>query len=106
TSRDRRFVTFNGVNDRLPNRIRTLLPRIGARHIHFAFVPRPCRPWIAAVDRLRRRGVTTSWDFGWDDRLARDPHLRVLAGAVDYLFLNRAEMLMYGGRRTVRRALD
>jgi sugar/nucleoside kinase (ribokinase family) len=106
TPADRRFITFNGVNDRLPNRIRTVLPRTRARHVHFAFVPRPCRPWIAAVDQLRRRGITTSWDFGWDDRLPRDAHFRTLAAAVDYLFLNRSEMLIYAGRRSARRALD
>src|SRR5262245_63643446 len=43
---DRRFVTFEGANDILPSRIRRVLPRIRARHIHFAFVPRPCSQWI------------------------------------------------------------
>src|SRR6266699_3440046 len=77
TRHDRRFVTFNGMNDRLPGRIRRLLPRIRARHVHLALNPGRCRPWIAALAELRRRGITTSWDFGWNPSLARDPAFAV-----------------------------
>ncbi len=106
TRRDRRFITFEGINRALPARIRSFLPRTPARHVHFAFVPRPCRPWIASIDRLKRRGVTTSWDFGWDDGLARDPDCLSMAGAVDFVFVNRAETLLYARRRSFRAALD
>ncbi len=105
TARDRRFVTFDGVNRRLPRRIRVVLPRVRARHLHFAFVPRPCAPWPATVARLRRRGITTSWDFGWDDRLAKDPALWSLATAVDLLFLNADEARLYARRSTLSSAL-
>ncbi|HEX7136349.1 MAG TPA: carbohydrate kinase family protein, partial [Vicinamibacterales bacterium] len=98
TRADRRFVTFEGINGDLPSRIRGVLPRVRARHVHFAFVPRPCAPWVRVVARLRRRGVTTSWDFGWDDALARDPELWPLAMAVDLLFVNRNEAVLYGRR--------
>jgi len=104
--RDRRFLTFNGVNDSLPDRIRRLLPRVRGRHVHLAFCPRPCRPWIAVIDQLRRRGITSSWDFGWNPRLVRDPQFRALAESVDCLFLNRDEALMYSRRTTLRDALD
>jgi ribokinase len=106
TRRNRRFLTFNGVNDRLPDRIRGLLPRVRARHVHLAFYPRPCRPWIAVIGALRRRGVTSSWDFGWNPRLVRDPEFRTLAASVDYLFLNRDETLMYARRTKLSDALD
>jgi len=106
TRRDRRFITFEGGNRRVPSRIRALLPRTRTRHVHFAFVPRPCAPWIASLHRLRRRGVTTSWDFGWDDGLAHDPEFFSVAFAVDFLFLNRAETLMYARRRSLRAAID
>lgn len=99
TRTDRRFVTFEGVNGSLPPRIRRVLPSIRARHVHFAFVPRPCQQWTAVVARLKRRGVTTSWDFGWDDRLARDPGLWVLATTVDLIFVNRDETMLYARRR-------
>jgi sugar/nucleoside kinase (ribokinase family) len=93
------------MNDRLPGRLRRLLPQVRARHVHFAFPPRPCRPWIAVVESLARRGVTSSWDFGWNPGLARDPHFRALAAAVDYLFLNRDEALLYSRQRQLARAL-
>src|SRR5262245_41095505 len=106
TRRDRRFLTFNGVNEALPDRIRRLLPRVRGRHVHLAFYPRPCRPWIAVVDQLRRRGITSSWDFGWNPRLIHDPQFRTLAESVDCLFLNRDEALMYSRRTTLGDALD
>jgi len=106
TRRDRRFLTFNGVNDRLPARIRDLLPRVRARHVHLAFFPRPCRPWITLLRALRRRGVTSSWDFGWNPPLLRDPEFGTLATSVDYLFLNRDEALLYSARTKLTDALD
>jgi len=106
TRRNRRFLTFDGMNDRLPDRLRRLLPRARARHVHLAFYPRPCRPWLGVVQTLRRRGVTTSWDFGWNPQLVRDPQFRALSGAVDYLFLNRDEALMYARQATLAGALD
>jgi len=106
TRRDRRYVTFNGMNERLCRRIRTIVPRLRARHLHFAFYPRPCRPWIGVVEALRRRGASTSWDFGWNPALARDPHLRPLAAAVDYLFLNRDEAVLYARQSRLVPAID
>jgi ribokinase len=106
TRRDRRFLTFNGVNDRLPARIRDLLPRVRGRHVHLAFFPQPCRPWITLVRALRRRGVTSSWDFGWNPSLVRDPEFGALAASVDYLFLNRDEALLYSARTRLTDALD
>lgn len=106
TRRDRSFVTYNGINDRLPARIRAALPRIRARHVHFAFYPRPCRPWVRVVEDLRTRGTTTSWDFGWNPGLARDPHFRKLATTVDYLLLNRDEALLYARHGELMRAMS
>jgi ribokinase len=106
TRRDRRFVTFNGMNGRLPARIRRVLPRIRARHVHFALHPGRCRPWIAAVAALRHRGTTSSWDFGWNPPLLRDSYFRALTQAIDYLLLNRAEALLYAGCRTPGGAID
>ena len=106
TRRDRRFLTFNGVNDRLPDRIRRVLPHVRARHVHLAFYPKPCRPWIPVIGALRRRGITSSWDFGWNPRLVRDPEFRTLAASVDYLFLNRDEALMYARQASMAGALD
>jgi sugar/nucleoside kinase (ribokinase family) len=105
TRRDRRFVTFEGINRMVPRRARAVVSRMRARHVHFAFVPRPCEPWIGVVNRLRQRGVTTSWDFGWDDGLARDSGLWRLATSVDVLFVNADEARLYARRRRWSSAL-
>lgn len=105
TRRDRSFVTFNGVNDRLPPRIRRALGRVRARHVHLALNPSPCRRWLTVLASLRRRGISTSWDFGWNPDAARDRDFWRLAGALDYVFLNRDEALSYARARTLDAAL-
>jgi len=99
TAADRAFVTFPGVNDRIEPRIVRALRGVSARHVHFALQPARCRRWISAVNALRRRGISTSWDFGWSDRVARDRDLRRLAASVDILFVNAAEARLYRGIR-------
>lgn len=49
--------------------------------------------------------MTTSWDFGWDDRLARDPDLWRLATALDLLFLNEDEARLYARRPRLSTAI-
>jgi len=105
TPRDRAFVTFPGINDVLPDRIRKSMGPVRARHVHFAFRPAPAHPWIDIVDALRRRGTTTSWDFGWNPDLARDSDFDTLARSVDYLFVNRDEAVAYSRTRTIAAAL-
>lgn len=67
TRHDRAFVTFDGANAdleaRLLARFSRRLPR--ARHVHVAMGPRDLQAWAAVLARLRARGVSTSWDFGW-----------------------------------------
>jgi sugar/nucleoside kinase (ribokinase family) len=106
TRTDRSFVTFNGVNDRLPPRIRTALATTRTRHIHFALNPTPCKPWLTALAALRRRRIATSWDFGWNPDAARDNDFWRLAGALDYVFLNRDEALAYARTRSLDAAFD
>ncbi len=105
TARDRRFVTYIGMNERLPERIKAALPRVRARHVHLAFPPRRCGPWVGVVRALRRRGTSTSWDFGWNPGLEQDPMFLRLVFSVDYAFLNRAETLLYARRSTFGEAL-
>jgi sugar/nucleoside kinase (ribokinase family) len=96
TDRNRSFVTFAGVNDRIEPRLMRAVRRVSARHLHFALQPARCRPWIPILLGLRARGITTSWDFGWSEPLARDRGLPRLAASVDYLFLNAQESKLYG----------
>lgn len=105
TKSNRSFVTFNGVNDVLEERLARALPRERARHVHFAFFPRDCRNWTAIVEACRARVISTSWDFGWNEGLLADRAFPRLLRALDYTFLNEQEMLLYGRRRDPRGAL-
>lgn len=99
TARDRSFVTFNGVNDRLEGRLPAALARHRARHVHLAFAPRDCGRWTRITRALRARGTTTSWDFGWNPDLRRARGFAALLGAADFIFVNEAEAALYSGAR-------
>ena len=102
TTRDRSFVTFNGANDRLQGRLPAAIARRRARHVHLAFAPRHCARWTRIVERLRARGVTTSWDFGWNPPLRNEPGFAALLRSADFIFVNEAEAALYA--RTRRRS--
>ena len=106
TRKDRSFVTFNGINDRLEPRFARAVGQERARHIHFAFYPQDCRRWARALAAARRRGISTSWDFGWNEGLLKDAGFPALTGALDYLFLNEIEAPLYARRRSLERAID
>jgi sugar/nucleoside kinase (ribokinase family) len=99
TKTNRSVVTFNGVNDALEARLFKALPRLAAaRHVHFAFHPRDCRAWTTVVLRLRGRGLTSSWDFGWKPSLREDRRFGGLIAALDYVFFNLEEAAFYARR--------
>jgi sugar/nucleoside kinase (ribokinase family) len=106
TMTDRGFATFDGVNDRLEERLLARLDRLPrARHVHLALVPRDLKAWISAMARLRRRGVTTSWDFGWSEALTTNRLFPALLGGPDWVFVNDLEARAYSGRRTITSAV-
>jgi sugar/nucleoside kinase (ribokinase family) len=105
TARDRSFVTFNGVNDRLQPRLPAAIARQRATHVHFAFSPDDCARWIRIVELVRARGATTSWDFGWNPSLLRQRGFGGLVGSLDFVFLNEAESTMYARTRRSRAAI-
>jgi sugar/nucleoside kinase (ribokinase family) len=50
--------------------------------------------------------VTTSWDFGWNERLAADRGFATLGRALDWVFVNEQEARLYsralaGARNTI-----
>jgi sugar/nucleoside kinase (ribokinase family) len=104
TRRDRTFVTYNGVNDRLDARLLRAVPRAVAGHVHCAFLPKRCRRWAAVVRMLRRRGRPVSWDFGWNPTLSDDRGFPDLLAAVDVVFINEAEARLYSRARSLDRA--
>lgn len=116
TSEDRAFVTFNGVNAKLETRLARVLggplaPKAAGRgpapvHVHLCFYPHDCAQWTAIVTRLRRRGVTTSWDFGWNELLTGDRGLTALIDALDFIFVNGLEARLYTGEATLEAAMS
>ena len=105
TGRDRAFVTFNGVNSKLDSRLVKAVPTTRARHVHLCFYPHDCARWARIVSKLRARGITTSWDFGWNEPLTRDRGFTDLIDALDFVFVNELEARLYGGAPTLAAAL-
>ena len=116
TGKDRAFVTFNGINAKLESRIARELARLdppkpeGRRrtteaHVHLCFYPHDCGHWTRLVSRLRARGITTSWDFGWNEPLSNDRRLIDLIDALDFVFVNEYEARLYTGEQTLEASL-
>ena len=95
TAAERTFVTFNGVNDAIEPRLLEAAGRAQGRHVHLACYPRRCARWIQALDGLRARGISTSWDFGLNDQLLRDRQFPALLTRLDYVFFNDQEARLY-----------
>ena len=105
TGGDRAFVTYNGVNARLEQRLARVIPGSRAAHIHLCFYPHDCARWTRLVGTLRARGITTSWDFGWNEPLSKDRGLAELIDALDFVFVNEHEARLYTGEPTLEASI-
>jgi sugar/nucleoside kinase (ribokinase family) len=105
TAAERTFVTFDGVNTAIEPRLLESAGRARGRHVHLALCPKRFDRWITTLDILRARGISTSWDFGWDDRLLDDRLFPALLTRLDYVFFNEQEARLYSRRRSVRDAI-
>jgi sugar/nucleoside kinase (ribokinase family) len=105
TARDRALVTYDGVNPRLDPRFARALRHVRVTHVHLAFVPTSCASWARHCRRLRRRGISTSWDFGFAESLLNDREFTQLIDALDFVFVNELEAGLYAGARTLTSAL-
>jgi sugar/nucleoside kinase (ribokinase family) len=106
TRGERSFVTFTGSNAAVESRLLAYLDRTPpARHVHLALCPTSCARWIPVLARLRRRGVTTSWDFGWSEALPRDRAFHALVSELEFLSVNAKEARHYAGASTMDRAM-
>jgi len=114
TTDERSFVTFNGANAKLEARLARLLAALGAAkpgrgrptHVHLCFYPHDCLQWARIVAKLRTRGITTSWDFGWNEPLTNDRGLIDLIDELDFVFVNELEARLYTGEPELSAALD
>jgi sugar/nucleoside kinase (ribokinase family) len=105
TGEDRAFVTYNGVNSKLEERLTRIIPKIKASHLHLCFYPHDCFYWARTVARLRARGITTSWDFGWNEPLTNDRGLTDLIDALDFIFVNEHEARLYTSSPTLAESI-
>ena len=105
TGDDRAFVTYNGVNAKLEARLARTVPQLKATHIHLCFYPHDCQHWRRLVETLRKRGITTSWDFGWNEPLSNDRGLIDLIDALDFVFVNEHEARLYTREQTLEGAI-
>ena len=114
TGHDRAFVTYNGVNSSLEARLAKNLASLSRRspqgegghlHLHLCFFPHNCAQWTRIVERLRASGITTSWDFGWNEPLTNDRGLTDLVDALDFVFVNEHEAKLYTGQDTLSSAI-
>jgi sugar/nucleoside kinase (ribokinase family) len=115
TGADRAFVTYNGVNTKLEGRLARILSQPastkrearsqGRAHVHLCLYPHDCRRWAQLVINLRGRGLTTSWDFGWNEPLSNDRGLIELIDALDFVFVNEHEARLYTGEQTLEASI-
>ena len=105
TDTDRAFVTYNGVNARLEERLSRIIPKVKTSHLHLCFYPHDCHQWTAIVSKLRKRGVTTSWDFGWNEPLTNERGLTDLIDALDFVFVNEREACLYTGESSLEASI-
>lgn len=109
TELDRSFVTFEGGNRLLEERILAVLREERARHFHGALNPHRPLEWKALLSDIHRSGASSSWDFGYNPDVVRDSQARSeleeLLSTLDVLFLNEDEAELYSGRTSLKEAL-
>ncbi|HEX8032147.1 MAG TPA: PfkB family carbohydrate kinase [Vicinamibacterales bacterium] len=74
-------------------------------HIHLSFYPHDCGQWTRILAKLRAHGFTTSWDFGWNEPLTNDRGLADLIDALDFVFINAAEAVLYTGSSSLEESI-
>lgn len=105
TGGDRAFVTFNGANAKLEQRLAKIIPTVKATHLHLCFYPHNCHQWTAIITKLRNRGISISWDFGWNEPLTADRGLIDLIDSLDFVFINNREAALYTGTSSLQDAI-
>jgi sugar/nucleoside kinase (ribokinase family) len=86
----------------LEDRLTSFLPHITGSHLHLCFYPHSCQQWAVILSKLRRKGITTSWDFGWSEPLTNDRGLMDLIDSLDFVFINELEARLYTGLASVQ----
>lgn len=106
--KDRFFLTYPGSNAYLEKYLLSttgLKSLMAGGHVHFGLSPRDWQPYANLVRRLKKQGVTTSWDLGWHPEAVALPGFRDLYAALDVVFLNKIEALRYAREKSPARAM-
>jgi sugar/nucleoside kinase (ribokinase family) len=75
------------------------------RHVHFAGIPRPLGQRAALLERLRREGITTSLDIGWNPSVYTGDAFRRVLGRVTVFMPSWRDAQRLTGRDTPEEAL-
>lgn len=84
TAHDRGFITYPGCAGDAGTLFRSWTWNAArrARHVHFAGIPRPFGERAALLERLRREGISTSLDIGWNPSFYTGRAFRRVIGRV------------------------
>ncbi len=97
---DRGFLTYSGCAAATATLVRawsqSALPRI--RHMHFAGVRPPFRPYLRLLDRLRAARITTSLDIGWNPDVYVAPGFRQIVKRMTIFMPSQREARWFTGR--------
>lgn len=101
---DRMMITYDRINAKLER----LLARPSVQkqlrsgwHLHLACALRPPRLWMAAIRKLRQRGLTISGDLGWNPEVLESPRLPSLLKEFEFAFPNESEAKAMTGEKTI-----
>ncbi len=101
---DRMMITHDRINAKLER----LLARPSVQkqlrsgwHLHLACALRPPQLWMAAIRKLRKRGLTISADCGWNPEVLKSPRLPSLLKEFEFIFPNESEAKAMTGAKTI-----
>jgi len=104
---DRMMITHDRINAKLER----LLARPSVQkqlrsgwHLHLACALRPPQLWMAAIRKLRERGLTISADLGWNPDVLESPRLPSLLKEFEFAFPNESEAKAITGEKTIEAA--
>ena len=106
--KDRFLLTYPGSNIYLEKYLLATATRkklAAASHVHFGLSPSDWKAFAELIRSLKKKGVTSSWDLGWNPKAVRRAGFRELYGALDVVFLNRLEASHYAGEDNPEKAI-
>ena len=101
---DRMMISHDKINaklERLLARPRVQKQLRGGWHLHLACALRPPQVWVAAIRKLRKRGLTISGDLGWNPEVLESPRLPSLLKEFEFAFPNESEAKAMTGKKTI-----